>query len=150
MQPRFPGRAPSRLGWAATIALGCVTLSAAHAAAQEPPNVKPGQVTTDTGRPVPSDDHSETAGAQGPTLLKDFYLLEKLAHFDRERIPERVVHARGVGARGVFVSAGDFSAMTKAAFLSARASRRRSSRGCRRWSCPRARPRRRATSGASP
>ncbi|MEJ7639678.1 MAG: catalase, partial [Singulisphaera sp.] len=76
-------------------------------------------ITTDTGKPVGDDRNSTTAGSEGPTLLQDFYLVEKLARFDRERIPERVVHARGVGVHGEFVSSGDASKWTKAAFLSA-------------------------------
>jgi len=84
-----------------------------------PPGQRP-KLTTDTGRPVGTDQHSLTAGPEGPTLLEHFYLLEKLARFDRERIPERVVHARGAGARGEFVSYADHSALTRAAFLSAK------------------------------
>jgi catalase len=76
-------------------------------------------ITTDTGKPVGDDRNSTTAGPAGPILLQDFYLIEKLARFDRERIPERVVHARGVGVHGEFVSSGDASRWTKAAFLSA-------------------------------
>ena len=78
------------------------------------------QVTTDTGKPIGSDEKSMTSGPEGPTLLQHFYLLEKLAHFDRERIPERVVHARGAGTHGEFVCAEDLSGLTKAAFLSAK------------------------------
>ena len=112
---RFP------ISWALALSL----LSTGLAWGQSPP-VAPGNVpppdkkpnlTTDTGRPVASDDHSMTAGPEGPTLLQHFYLLEKLAHFDRERIPERVVHARGVGAQGEFVVTHDVAGLTKAAFL---------------------------------
>ena len=77
-------------------------------------------LTTDTGRPVATDSSSMTAGANGPTLLQDFYLIEKLARFDRERIPERVVHARGVGLHGQFICYENLSAVTKAAFLSSK------------------------------
>ena len=59
-------------------------------------------LTTDFGAPLGDNDHSLTAGDRGPVLLQDFHLLEKLAHFDRERIPERVVHAKGAGAHGYF------------------------------------------------
>ena len=52
-----------------------------------------------------------------PVLLEDYHLVEKLAHFDRERIPERVVHARGAGAHGVFVTKNSMKPYTKAAFL---------------------------------
>ncbi|POD89115.1 Catalase [Lactiplantibacillus plantarum subsp. plantarum] len=58
--------------------------------------------TTAAGQPWADNQHSQTAGDRGPVLLQDYDLLEKLAHFDRERIPERVVHAKGAGAKGVF------------------------------------------------
>lgn len=76
--------------------------------------------TTNTGAPVGDNQNSKTVGANGPVLLEDIHLIEKLAAFDRERIPERVVHARGVGAYGEFVAEGDFSAFTKASFLNAK------------------------------
>ncbi len=62
-------------------------------------------------------DHSLRAGPRGPTLLQDHHLREKITHFDHERIPERVVHARGAGAHGVFVGYGSASELTRAAFL---------------------------------
>jgi catalase len=74
-------------------------------------------LTTDAGAPVADNQHSQTAGANGPTLLQDHHLIEKLARFDRERIPERVVHARGSGAFGHFEVVADVSHWTKAAFL---------------------------------
>ncbi|MBR9701901.1 catalase, partial [Candidatus Pacearchaeota archaeon] len=52
------------------------------------------------GAPVDDDQNTITAGNPGPALMQDVHLLEKLAHFDRERIPERVVHAKGAGAHG--------------------------------------------------
>lgn len=55
-------------------------------------------LTTNQGAPVADNQNSKTAGQRGPTLLEDYHLIEKLAHFDRERIPERVVHARGGGS----------------------------------------------------
>ena len=58
-----------------------------------------------------------TAGPRGPILLQDFTLIDKLSHFDRERIPERVVHAKGSGAHGVFEVTEDVTRFTKAAFL---------------------------------
>ena len=58
-------------------------------------------LTTSSGSPVDDNQHSMTAGPNGPILLQDFNLIDKLAHFDRERIPERVVHAKGSGAHGV-------------------------------------------------
>lgn len=59
-------------------------------------------MTTSSGNPVDDNRNSLTAGPRGPILLQDFTLLDKLAHFDRERIPERVVHAKGAGAHGYF------------------------------------------------
>ena len=71
-------------------------------------------MTTNTGAAIGSNQYSKTAGENGPTLLEDVHLLEKIAAFDRERVPERVVHARGTGAYGEFESYGDFSQYTKA------------------------------------
>ncbi len=71
--------------------------------------------TTQTGAPVASDAHSLTAGPDGATVLHDRYLVEKLAQFNRERIPERIVHAKGGGAFGEFVVTEDVSQYTKAA-----------------------------------
>ncbi|MFD4421215.1 catalase [Agromyces sp. NPDC058484] len=71
--------------------------------------------TTQTGTPVASDAHSLTVGADGPTVLHDRYLVEKLAQFNRERIPERIVHAKGGGAFGRFEVTADVSAYTRAA-----------------------------------
>jgi len=73
--------------------------------------------TSQTGTPVPSDEHSLTAGADGVTALHDRYLVEKLAQFNRERIPERIVHAKGGGAFGTFEVTEDVSAYTKAALF---------------------------------
>ncbi|AEG59670.1 catalase [Desulforamulus ruminis] len=75
-------------------------------------------LTTNLGNPVYEDQASITAGESGPTLLQDTHLIEKLAHFDRERIPERVVHAKGTGAHGYFEVTHDVSRFTRAAFLS--------------------------------
>ena len=74
-------------------------------------------LTTAQGVRLPDTDHSLKAGERGPTLLEDFHLREKITHFDHERIPERVVHARGAAAHGVFESYGTASSVTKAAFL---------------------------------
>ncbi|WP_199617139.1 catalase [Paenibacillus alkalitolerans] len=74
-------------------------------------------LTTNQGVPVGDNQNSRTAGQRGPTLLEDYHLIEKLAHFDRERIPERVVHARGAGAHGVFVLENSMKRYTKAKFL---------------------------------
>ncbi|GAA2079790.1 catalase CatB [Aeromicrobium halocynthiae] len=74
-------------------------------------------VTTAQGVRVSSTDHSLRAGARGPTLLQDHHLREKVMHFDHERIPERVVHARGAAAHGTFVANGAASSVTSAGFL---------------------------------
>ena len=71
--------------------------------------------TRDNGAPVGDNQNSQTAGANGPVLLQDVHLIEKLARFDRERIPERVVHARGTGVHGEFVSTANLSDITMAA-----------------------------------
>jgi len=76
-----------------------------------------GRLTTAQGLRVDDTDHSLTAGPRGPVLLEDHHLREKITHFDHERIPERVVHARGSGARGTFEAYGNASSVTKAAFL---------------------------------
>ncbi|MBI5738420.1 MAG: catalase, partial [Mycolicibacterium neoaurum] len=74
-------------------------------------------LTTAQGVRIPDTDHSLKAGSRGPTLLEDFHLREKITHFDHERIPERVVHARGAAAHGVFESYGTAASVTKAGFL---------------------------------
>lgn len=74
-------------------------------------------LTTSQGTPLADTDHSLKAGPRGPVLLQDHHLREKITHFDHERIPERVVHARGAGAHGRFVSYGTGSKLTSAAFL---------------------------------
>ncbi len=70
--------------------------------------------TTDAGIPVASDEHSLTVGRDGPILLNDHYLLEQMANFNRERIPERQPHAKGSGAFGHFETTADVSKYTKA------------------------------------
>ena len=75
-------------------------------------------LTTAFGIPVADDQNSLTAGVRGPVLMQDVHLLEKLGHFDRERIPERVVHAKGAGAGGYFEVTADVTKYTKAKFLS--------------------------------
>jgi catalase len=74
-------------------------------------------LTTSQGLRLPDTDHSLKAGERGPTLLEDFHLREKITHFDHERIPERVVHARGAAAHGVFEAYGSADSITKAGFL---------------------------------
>lgn len=76
------------------------------------------KLTTAFGIHVADDQNSLTAGERGPVLVQDVHLLEKLAHFDRERIPERVVHAKGAGAGGYFEVTADVTKYTKAKFLS--------------------------------
>ena len=76
------------------------------------------KLTTAFGKPVGDDQNTKTAGKRGPALIQDVHLLEKLGHFDRERIPERVVHAKGAGAGGYFEVTEDVSKYTKAKFLS--------------------------------
>ncbi|MFP5106043.1 catalase KatA [Neobacillus sp. C211] len=71
-------------------------------------------LTTGNGAPVGDNQNSMTAGSRGPTLIQDVHLLEKLAHFNRERVPERVVHAKGAGAHGYFEVTNDMSKYTKA------------------------------------
>lgn len=74
--------------------------------------------TTGFGAPVENDQNSKTAGNPGPVLIQDVHLLEKLGHFNRERIPERVVHAKGAGAHGYFEVTADVTKYTRANFLS--------------------------------
>ena len=71
-------------------------------------------LTRDNGAPVGDNQNSQTAGPDGPVMLQDMHLIQKLQRFDRERIPERVVHARGVGAHGEFVATTDISDISKA------------------------------------
>jgi len=71
-------------------------------------------MTTAQGAPIADDQNSLKAGARGPTLLEDFVMREKIFHFDHERIPERVVHARGMGAHGYFETYESLSDITRA------------------------------------
>ncbi|ROP72909.1 catalase [Frigoribacterium sp. PhB107] len=73
--------------------------------------------TTDNGAPIASDEHSQSVGADGPIVLHDHALVEKLANFNREKVPERIVHAKGGGAFGTFVTTGDVSQYTRAALF---------------------------------
>jgi catalase len=74
-------------------------------------------LTTAQGARLRDTDHSLKAGPRGPILLQDHHFREKITHFDHERIPERVVHARGAGAHGVFTAYGTAEAVTRAGFL---------------------------------
>jgi catalase len=79
---------------------------------------RPPTTTTDAGIPAASDDYSLTVGPSGPTVLHDAYVVMKMQHFNRERVPERVVHAKGSGAHGFFEVTEDVTQWTNAAFLS--------------------------------
>jgi len=79
--------------------------------------MKDKHLTTNQGAPVSDNQNSLTAGERGPVLLQDVHLIEKLAHFDRERIPERVVHAKGAGAYGYFQAYKSVAKHTCAKFL---------------------------------
>ncbi|MEV0427308.1 catalase [Micromonospora sp. NPDC050495] len=85
-----------------------------------PPTAKGQQgayLTTSQGARLRDTDHSLKAGPRGPILLQDHHFREKITHFDHERIPERVVHARGTGAHGVFTGYGTAEPLTRAGFL---------------------------------
>src|SRR3982074_3729199 len=75
-------------------------------------------LTTSAGAQAPDNQNSITAGAHGPLLVQDYQLLEKLAHQNRERIPERVVHAKGWGAHGTFTVTKDITRYTRAKIFS--------------------------------
>nr|WP_279608504.1 catalase [Burkholderia gladioli] len=90
--------------WAIPTAVGLMMSSMAFAA----------NLTRDNGSPVGDNQNSQTAGPSGPVVLQDSHLIEKLQRFDRERIPERVVHARGTGAFGEFVADADISDLSVA------------------------------------
>ena len=72
------------------------------------------QLTTTAGNPIADNQNSISAGPRGPVLMQDYQLIEKLAHQNRERIPERTVHAKGWGAFGTLTITGDISKYTKA------------------------------------
>lgn len=74
-------------------------------------------LTTNHGTPISDNQNSLRAGTRGPTLLEDFIFREKITHFDHERIPERIVHARGSGAHGFFQPLKSMAKLTRAAFL---------------------------------
>jgi catalase len=76
------------------------------------------KLTTVAGAPVVDNQNSQSAGKRGPLLLQDVWLLEKLAHFDREVIPERRMHAKGSGAFGTFTVTHDITQFTKAQLFS--------------------------------
>ncbi|MGL5997671.1 MAG: catalase [Pseudomonas proteolytica] len=79
-----------------------------------PLSIQAADMTQDNGAVVGDNQNSQTAGAHGPVLLQDVHLIQKLQRFDRERIPERVVHARGTGAHGTFTATDNLGELTKA------------------------------------
>ncbi|WP_410876259.1 catalase [Nocardia sp. A7] len=108
------GPAPDQEGPALRGPTGAPIAGDASVRAQQGP-----RLTTPQGAGVADTDHALKAGPRGPTLLQDFHLREKITHFDHERIPERVVHARGTAAHGVFVANGAAASLTRAKFLAA-------------------------------
>jgi len=123
-RPAQAPRAPAKAAAVATAEL------ARAAGADEQPTTEPvrsatappwaqsgDRLTTAHGVRVDDADNSLTVGERGPTLLEDFHLRERIMHFDHERIPERVVHARGAGAHGVFRATADNSDLCRAGFL---------------------------------
>ncbi len=105
--------AVNRTGLVAPLGGESRSAQAASAQAQEPGET----LTTNQGVTVSDNQNSLRAGSRGPTLLEDHILREKIMHFDHERIPERVVHARGAGAHGVFEVYASMHKFTKAGFL---------------------------------
>ncbi|CAN5421125.1 catalase [soil metagenome] len=81
--------------------------------------IKNKKLTTASGKPYVEDENTMSVGARGPLLLQDYILHEKMAHFNRERIPERVVHAKGSGAFGTFTVTNDITKFTKAKLFNA-------------------------------
>ena len=75
------------------------------------------RLTTSAGAPVANNNHALTAGPRGPMLMQDVWFQEKLAHFDREVIPERRMHAKGSGAYGTFTVTHDVTQYTKASLF---------------------------------
>jgi len=111
--PKIPKKLTISL---AAVAVASTIVFANITHAQIPGNISNSAVQTlDNGALVGDNQNSQVAGETGPVLLQDTNLIEKLARFDRERIPERVVHARGTGVHGEFISATDLSDITAAA-----------------------------------
>ena len=86
-------------------------------ARDEPGRTDAGTLTTNFGHPISDNQNSLRAGERGPTLLEDFVLREKIFHFDHERIPERIVHARGSGAHGEFKVTKAIPELTRASLF---------------------------------
>jgi catalase len=108
------------------------------------------RLTTDQGVPISDNQNSLKAGARGPVLLQDFILREKIMHFDHERIPERVVHARGSAAHGFFECLESCADVTCADFLQRPGEKIPVFTAFRRSPATRARPISRATCAGSP
>src|ERR1700710_1547036 len=109
-----PARAPkSESKSGKTPALGRVAGGETHQTASDPND----RITTNHGVPVSDNQNSLKAGPRGPTLLEDFVLREKIQHFDHERIPERIVHARGSAAHGYFELTKSLKKYTNAKIL---------------------------------
>ncbi len=108
------------------------------------------RLTTTAGAPIADNQNSLTAGARGPVLLQDYQLLEKLAHQNRERIPERVVHAKGWGAFGTLTVTHDITKYTRAKLFQRRQEDDRACSASRPWPASSARPTPSAMCAASP
>ncbi len=76
------------------------------------------KLTAENGRPIPDNQNAQTAGLHGPVVMQDVWLMEKMAHFDREVIPERRMHAKGAGAYGTFTVTHDITPYTRASIFS--------------------------------
>jgi catalase len=91
-------------------------------------NKKSRRLTTRQGHPVHDNQNQRTVGDRGPATLENYHFLEKISHFDRERIPERIVHARGFVAHGVFEAYGTIGDEPARSTRARSSSRRRASR----------------------
>ena len=108
------------------------------------------QLTAENGRPIADNQNIQTAGVRGPVTLQDPWFLEKLAHFDREVIPERRMHAKGSGAFGTFTVTQDITEYTRASISPGSARRPNASCVSRPSPASAAQPMPSATSGVSP
>ena len=119
-EPSTPTAPPNRTDARASPAAYSPTGCPFHIGAGDPdPRAQQGEyLTTAQGARVSETSHSLRAGERGPLLMQDHHFREKITHFDHERIPERVVHARGAGSHGVFVANGNASAISKAGVFS--------------------------------
>ena len=106
------------------------------------------RLTNAAGIPIGDDENSLTAGPRGPVLMQDFQLIEKMAHFNRERIPERVVHAKGAGAYGTFTVSHDITPYSQAKVFAPSASKRMYSSAFPSWAARKGRRTRPATRAA--